>query len=616
MEIIQEIKSSFKAALQDLYDVSIDTDSIQVSGTRKEFEGDFTIVLFPYLKAIRKKLPEIGEEVGEYLLNNIDDVRAHNTIKGFLNLSLSDAFWKSQLYKAADLGDQFGRGEAKDTTVMVEFCSPNTNKPLHLGHIRNILLGWSASEILKFGGYKVINTQIINDRGIAVCKSMLAWQKFANGETPESSGVKGDHFVGKYYVLFDQKLKDEYQQWQSAEEGQATYNQLKKEDESLEGFFKRYKNTYFNENSALGKEAKAMLLKWEAGDDAVVDLWKKMNSWVYEGFEKTYEALGVRFDKLYYESDTYLLGKQSVEKGLASEVFFQKEDGSVWIDLEEAGMDQKIVLRSDGTAVYMTQDIGTAQVRYEDFKAEKMVYVVGDEQDYHFKVLFEIMKQLKEPFADGLFHLSYGMVDLPTGRMKSREGTVVDADDLVKEVIGEAALSTEERAEIEGLPQGEKDKIHEILGLGALKFFILKVQPQKRMTFDPKSSVDMQGQTGPYIQNAYVRVQSLLRKSEGVDVTAKTEDYKELHPQEIGLSKLLVQFPGLVEEAAQKYDPSIIANYCYALAKDYHRFYHDVRILSADSSAAKVFRLQLSAVVASVLETAMKLLGVDMPDRM
>lgn len=616
MEILNHIKSGFKAALEAKYELAIDLESIQISGTRKEFEGDFTIVLFPYLKSIKKKLPEIGEEVGAYLVEEVEEVEDHNTIKGFLNLKLTDAFWKNQVQLCAEQGKSFGKGKGKKETVMVEFCSPNTNKPLHLGHIRNILLGWSTSEILKFAGYNVVNTQIINDRGIAVCKSMLSWKKFSDGETPESSGEKGDHFVGKYYVLFDQKLKEEYSNWQASETGEKVFTQLKKEDESKEAFFKRYKNSYFNDHSNLGQEAKAMLLKWEAGDKETVALWKKMNNWVYDGFEETYRALGVDFDKLYYESDTYLLGKKTVEKGLADKVFYQKPDGSVWINLEEAGMDEKIVLRSDGTAVYMTQDIGTAQVRYEDFKAEKMVYVVGDEQDYHFKVLFEIMKQLKEPFANGLFHLSYGMVDLPTGRMKSREGTVVDADDLVDEVIKEAALSTEERAEIEGLPKDEKEKIHQVLGLGALKFFILKVQPQKRMTFDPKSSVDMQGQTGPYIQNAFVRVQSLLRKSDGVNMQAPTSEYKILHPQEVGLSRLLVQFPDLLDEAAQKYDPSIIANYCYVLAKDYHRFYHDVRILSAETEAAKIFRLQLSATVANVLTTAMKLLGIDMPDRM
>lgn len=615
MQVLSKIKSSFIKAVKELYDIEIAENSIQLSGTRKEFEGDFTIVLFPYIKDIRKKLPEIGEAVGTFIVNDLDLVNGHNTIKGFLNLSLSHAFWKNELSLYLNT-DDFGKGSDKEQTVMVEFCSPNTNKPLHLGHIRNILLGWSTGEILKEAGYKVINTQIINDRGIAVCKSMLAWKKYAAGDSPNSTGVKGDHFVGKYYVRFDKELKAEYIQWQNTKEAEGVVAALSNEGESTEAFFKRYKNTYFNEYSVLGKEAKEMLLMWEAGDQETLSLWKQMNDWVYRGFDKTYDALGVSFDKLYYESDTYLLGKSSVEKGLTQGVFYKEADGSVWIDLEDAGMDKKIVLRSDGTAVYMTQDIGTAQVRFEDFKAEKMVYVVGDEQDYHFKVLFEIMKQLKEPFADGLFHLSYGMVDLPSGKMKSREGTVVDADDLIEEVIEEAELSTKERAEIEGLTLDERKRIHSILGLGALKFFMLKVQPKKRMTFDPKSSVDMQGQTGPYIQNAFVRIQSILRKSEGIDIQLKSTSYSELNPLEVGLLRSLASFPTLIQEAGSKYDPSIIANFCYNLAKDFHRYYHDVRILSAETEDARIFRLQLCRLVANVLEKGMFLLGVDMPNRM
>lgn len=614
MQIFETIKAAFVDAAKHLYQVDIAPESIQLSATRKEFEGDYTIVLFPYIRQIKKKPESIGAEVGDYLVKNLDAVVDHNTIKGFLNLKLSDAYWKAFLAEL-EKDKNYGAGEAKDQTVMVEFSSPNTNKPLHLGHVRNILLGWSVSEVLKKAGYKVINTQIVNDRGIAVCKSMLAWQVAGNGETPSSSGIKGDHFVGKYYVKFEALFQEEYRAWQSSEAGQAVYAAELKEGEEAVAFFKRYKNTYFNTASDLGRAAKEMLLRWEAGEPETVNLWRQMNGWVYDGFGVTYDALGVSFDKLYYESDTYLLGKEIVEAGLDKDIFYRKDDGSVWIDLEDAGMDQKLVLRSDGTSVYITQDIGTAQVRYQDFGAERMVYVVADEQDYHFKVLFEIAKRLGEPYAEGLYHLSYGMVDLPSGRMKSREGTVVDADDLIAEVIGEAEESTRDRGEIEGLPQAERDELHRKLGLGALKFFLLKVQPKKRMTFDPKSSVDMQGQTGPYIQYAYVRVQSMLRKAEGMDL-GSSAGHTELHGLEVDLLKTLAAYPATVADAADQYDPSVIANYCYGLAKQFSRYFHDVRILSAESDAAKAFRLGLSAQVARVLADGMHLLGINMPDRM
>lgn len=614
MNHYEMLLEGFAEAMQALYGHAVDPSEVQLSPTRKEFEGDFTVVVFPYVRHAKVSPPQLGEAVGAYMVENIDVVAGYNVIKGFLNLSLSASYWRALLPQL--LEDQtFGQLPNKGEKVMVEFSSPNTNKPLHLGHIRNILLGWSLSQILKAAGYDVINTQIVNDRGIAICKSMLAWQLYGEGVTPESSSTKGDHLVGIYYVRFDQALKAEYADWQATEAASKVYNETSNGGEDKEQFFKRFKNEYFNTYSELGRQAKEMLLRWEAGDEETVRLWQRMNGWVYDGFEETYRSLGVSFDKLYYESDTYLLGKKSVEEGLQKGVFYRKEDGSVWVDLTDAGMDEKIVLRSDGTAVYMTQDIGTAQQRYADFGADKMVYVVGNEQDYHFKVLFEIMKRLQEPFADGLYHLSYGMVDLPSGRMKSREGTVVDADDLVAEVIRVAADSTKDRSEIEALSDDAKEAVHRKLGLAALKFFILKVQPQKGMTFDPDASVDMQGQTGPYIQNAYVRVQSLLRKGAELDLSLAVE-YSSLEDQERNLLRSVTEYVKVLESTAADYDPASVANYCYALAKDYHRYYHDVRILGAESTAAKAWRLQLSRLVADTLARAMLLLGIEMPDRM
>lgn len=614
MKILQEIQKGIVGALQSGYGYKATLADVQVGQTRREFEGDYTVVVFPFVKATKSNPVQLGEVLGAYVVEHVDAVGRFNVVKGFLNFSMTDAYWKNQLQSVYAMAD-FGVHPANGKKVMVEFSSPNTNKPLHLGHIRNILLGWSCSKILAAAGYEVIRTQIINDRGIAVCKSMLAWQKFGNGETPESTGEKGDHFVGKYYVRFDQEYNKEYELWQKTEEGQSVYHAQKKGDQSAEDFFKKYKNEYFNAYSLLGNEAKDMLLAWEAKDDQIRNLWMMMNSWVYSGFGATYKALGVEFDKLYYESDTYLLGKKTVDEGLAKEVFYREDDGSVWIDLEDAGMDKKIVLRSDGTAVYMTQDIGTAMVRNTDFGVEKMVYVVADEQDYHFKVLFEILKRLGEPYADELHHLSYGMIDLPTGKMKSREGTVVDADDLMLEVIQEAREGSAERGELGEMDKADQEDILRMIGLAALKFMIIKVQPKKRMTFDPKESVDMQGQTGPYVQNAYVRIKSILRRYEK-ESYGSYEKYIDLNIHETALLKEIVEYPGLVQSAAENYDPSAIANYAYNLAKTYHRFYHDVRILTAESEEAKAFRLELSSVVASVLSKAMDLLGIEMPERM
>ncbi len=614
MLILSEIRKEIALALNSQYNYNISEESVLISQTRKEFVGDYTIVVFPYVKVLKSNPVEIGNKLGQYVVDNNDSVSDFNVVKGFLNFSLSNAFWKNQLQEIAR-NENFGSHSANGKKVMVEFSSPNTNKPLHLGHIRNILLGWSCSQILEKAGYEVIKTQIVNDRGIAVCKSMLAWQKFGEGVTPESSDTKGDHLVGKYYVLFDQKIKEEYSSWQSSVKGKTVYANLGKENQSSEDFFKGYKNTYFNDYSILGNEAKDMLLAWEAQDVKIRNLWMMMNSWVYEGFEGTYEKLGVGFDKLYYESETYLLGKKIVEEGLDKNIFLKQEDGSVWADLSDVGMDKKLILRSDGTAVYMTQDVGTAQVRNDDFGVDKMVYVVGDEQDYHFKVLFEIMKRLREPYADDMHHLSYGMIDLPTGKMKSREGTVVDADDLVQEVIEEARKSSVERGELSEMNKEEQEDILKKIGLAALKFMIIKIQPKKRMVFDPKESVDMQGQTGPYVQNAYVRIKSILRRYDS-ETIGDFNAYKGPNEFELALLKEIVEYPILVVEAGENLDPSTIANYVYNLAKTYHRFYHEVRILTAKTEEAKAFRLELSNVVAYVLADGMKLLGIEMPEKM
>ncbi|GLR16273.1 arginine--tRNA ligase [Portibacter lacus] len=614
MTAIEELKGIVYKSLKDLWEYEVDQDAILINETRSEFEGDYTVVVFPFTKALRLPPPKIAEMLGEYLVEKENNLIAFNVIKGFLNLTFSNDYWKSSL-SDINTDKKYGFHPANGKKVLVEFSSPNTNKPLHLGHIRNILLGWSSAQLLEAAGYEVVKAQIVNDRGIAICKSMLAYQLFGNGTTPEKSGTKGDHLIGEFYVKFETSFKEEYAAWQETAEGKEIYEANKKEGEEEVHFYGRYKNTYFNTYSNLGLQAKAMLLKWEEADEETIALWQRMNSWVYEGFEQTYKELGVHFDHNYYESNTYKLGKELISDGLASGVFYKKDDGSIWADLEDVGMDQKIVLRSDGTSVYMTQDIGTAHIRYEDHGCDRMVYVVGNEQDYHFEALFEILKKLDEPYAHELFHLSYGMVDLPTGKMKSREGTVVDADDLIADVIEEARLGSKSRGELDNITKEEQDEIFRKIGLAALKYFIIKVNPKKRMTFDPKESVDMQGQTGPYIQNAYVRIQSILRKSENL-VEARDVDYKELESIEIGLIRKMEQFSAIIEDAAEKLDPSNMANYCYDLAKMYHRFYHEFKILSAESEEAKQFRLKLSEAVAQILKTGMELLGIEMPERM
>ena len=612
--IKEQIKKTVAKIISSKYEIEVAGSEILLNLTKKEFEGNYTVVIFPFVKRLKMTPADLGAELGQAIVDEMDEISAFNVVAGFVNLSIADEQWKRTLGAYA-IDDTLTSLPANGKKVMVEFSSPNTNKPLHLGHIRNILLGWSSSQILKAAGYEVINTQIINDRGIAVCKSMLAWQRYGEGATPESSGIKGDHFVGQFYVRFDKELKAEYATWQTTEDAATVLADKAKEGQSADDFYSKYKNDYFNEYSVLGRDAKEMLRQWEGGDADTVALWKQMNDWVYDGFESTYKALGVSFNKLYYESDTYLLGKEVVEKGLESGVFFKKDDGSAWVDLEAHKMDEKIVLRSDGTAVYMTQDIGTAMQRYADFGIDKMVYVVGDEQNYHFKVLFTILGMLGEPYADNLHHLSYGMVDLPEGRMKSREGTVVDADDLVQEVIAEAKKANDERGEIDELSAEEQADTLRKIGMSALKYFIIKVNPQKRMTFNPAESVDMQGQTGPYIQNAYVRIQSILRKS--ADYTESDySTYNTLEPMEKSLMRSLGEFKDILAVAAENLDPSMIANYAYDLGKDYHKFYHDVRILKAESEAAKCFRLQLSRTVALVLRDAMEMLGIEMPERM
>jgi len=614
MNIIQIIQEGVVKGVKALYDLDTTVDQLALSTTRKEFAGDYTVVVFPFTRAARKNPAQIGEELGAYLVAEVPELTAYNVIKGFLNLTVSEDYWRDFLLQEATRPD-FGQLPSRNQKVLVEFSSPNTNKPLHLGHIRNILLGWSTSRILEAAGYEVVRVQIVNDRGIAICKSMLAWQRFGNGETPETAGLKSDHFVGKYYVLFESRFKEEYAAWQTTAEGQAVYAAREQAAQDEEAFFKAYKNTYFNEYSHLGKAAKQMLLDWEAGDAEVRGLWQKMNNWVYAGFGVTYDRLGVSFDKLYYESDTYLLGKETISKGLDQGIFYQKDDGSVWIDLTDVKLDQKLVLRKDGTAVYITQDIGTAQLRYQDFGVDKMVYVVADEQNYHFQVLFETLKKLGEPYAEGLHHLSYGMVDLPTGKMKSREGTVVDADDLMDEVIQEASLNSQERGTLDELDSTARATIIRQIGLAALKFFIIKVNPQKRMTFNPKESVDMQGQTGPYVQNAYVRIRSVLRKAGAQDWSA-AHTYESLAEQEKVLIGQLFDFPATIAAAADAYDPSSVANYCYNLAKGFHKFYTDYSILNAESEAAKAFRIQLSKSIAHTLKMGMDLLGIEMPEKM
>ena len=589
MNLQNTLSEKVKQAISQLYNTSL--ESLEFQSTRKEFEGDITVVVFPMLRVVKGNPVQIGEAIGEYLVANVDVVIRFNVVKGFLNLVFSDTYFVDFFNSVSDFSN-FGKQTGTNETYMVEYSSPNTNKPLHLGHVRNILLGYSVAEILKASGKKAYKTQIINDRGIHICKSMLAWEKFGNGETPELSGLKGDKLVGNYYVKFDQEYKKEV--LQLVAEG-LTESEAKIKATSL-------------------VKAQEMLRKWEAGNKDVVSLWKMMNDWVYDGFNKTYQSIGVDFDTLYYESNTYLLGKEVIKEGLQKEVFFQKKDGSIWCDLTEDGLDEKIVQRRDGTAVYMTQDIGTAIQRVKDYQdITGMIYTVGNEQDYHFKVLFLILKKLGYQWADHLYHLSYGMVDLPSGKMKSREGTVVDADDLISDMAKTAKKISEELGKIDDFTEKEKEHLYHTIGLGALKYYILKVDPKKRILFNPEESVDFQGNTGPFIQYTYARIQSILRKGE---LSVKSSNLKVLHPKEKELIKQLQLFPETIQQAAVQYSPALIANYTYELVKSFNSFYQNVSILGADFEEEKSFRIKLSRAVSDVIKTAFGLLGIDVPERM
>ena len=592
MTLSQILSTPIEKAIHSLFDVTI--DKIEFQSTRKEFEGDITMVIFPLLKVIKSNPVELGNKIGAYLVENVAEVSNFNVVSGFLNIVISDQYYLDFFHDIKD-NSQFGfvSPKANEPAVMVEYSSPNTNKPLHLGHVRNNLLGYAVAEIIKASGKKVYKTQIINDRGIHICKSMLAWQKFGKGQTPETSGLKGDKLVGNFYVAFDKAYKEEITQLMS--EG-------KSEEES-------------KKQAPIILEAQEMLLKWEAGDPGVVALWKTMNQWVYDGFGITYANLGVDFDSYYYESNTYLLGKDVVQIGLEKGIFEKDPDGSVWIDLTPDGLDRKIVLRSDGTAVYMTQDIGTAIQRVKDFPdVGGMVYTVGNEQDYHFKVLFLILQKLGFDWSKNLFHLSYGMVDLPSGKMKSREGTVVDADDLMNEMTETAQKISEELGKLEGYSDAEKAKLYNIIGMGALKYYILKVDPKKRILFDPEESVDFAGNTGPFIQYTYARIQSIIRKA-NFDFTEKTT-IKVLHEKEKELVKQLELYPEVIQNAAQNHSPALIANYTYDLVREYNSFYQALPILGSNDMLEKVFRVQLSKKVADTIASAFQLLGIQVPERM
>lgn len=584
-------------ALKSLYGESVNTIQVQLQKTKKEFEGHLTLVVFPFLKISKKSPEQTAQEIGEWLVANESMIAQFNVIKGFLNLVITSSCWIESLN---DINAQTNYGfvsETKDAPlVMIEYSSPNTNKPLHLGHIRNNLLGYALSEILKANGNKVVKTNIVNDRGIHICKSMLALKKWGNGETPESSGKKGDHLVGDYYVLFDKKYKAELSELQS--------KGLSKEEAEAQ--------------STLMAEAREMLRLWEAGDMEIVSLWERMNSWVYDGFDETYKKLGVDFDKIYYESQTYLDGKNVVIDGLEKGIFYKKDDGSVWADLTDAGLDHKLLLRGDGTSVYMTQDIGTAKLRFDDYPINKMVYVVGNEQNYHFQVLSILLDRLGFEFGKGLVHFSYGMVELPEGKMKSREGTVVDADDLVEEMVNTAKETSEELGKLDGYTDEEANEVARIVGMGALKYFILKVDPKKNMTFNPKESIDFNGNTGPFIQYTYARIRSVIRKAEEqkILIPSVVPTNIELSAKEEYLIQLIADYAAIVKQAGDEYNPALIANYVYDLVKEYNQFYHDFSILHEENNDLKIFRLILSTNVAKIIKSGMSLLGIEVPERM
>ncbi len=596
MKIDKIIHQATKNALAELYDLIPEDKQIQIQNTRKDQDGDITVVVFPFLRFSKKSPEETGKEIGNFILNKIEQVDSFDVVKGFLNLKIGNDYWLKNLISSYS-DDNFGFISTNENskTVMVEYSSPNTNKPLHLGHIRNNLLGFSISEILKANGNKVLKTNIVNDRGIHICKSMYAWQQWGKGKTPQNSGIKGDHLVGECYVEFDKKYKSEVE----------------------ELIAKDYSKEEAENNAPSILAARELLRKWEANDDETVNLWKTMNQWVYTGFDETYKKLGVDFDKIYYESDTYLVGKEEVLRGLNEKIFYQRDDNSVWADLTNEGLDEKLLLRSDGTSVYMTQDIGTAKLRYKDFNIDKMVYVVGNEQNYHFQILSILLDKLGFEWGKDLYHFSYGMVELPSGKMKSREGKVVDADDLVEEMIQVARDMSEELGKLDSLTNDEAEDTFRMIALGALKYFMLKVDPRKNMMFNPEESIDFNGNTGPFIQYTYARIKSVLRKAGEnnleIDVNAKLES---LSVKEKDLLKRIALFPGIVKEAGENYSPAVIANFCYDLVKEFNQFYHEHSILGEQNKDQLNFRLMLSATVAEVVKKGMNLLGIEMPERM
>ena len=604
MNIESQITGKVLEGVRTLYGQEAPVKMVQLQKTKREFEGNLTLVVFPFVKMARKKPEEVGEELGRYLAAHCDAVAGYNVVKGFLNLVVAQEAWR-QMLRDIDSDPHFGerKATAGSPLVMIEYSSPNTNKPLHLGHVRNNLLGWSLAQIMEANGNRVVKTNIVNDRGIHICKSMLAWLKWGNGETPESSGKKGDHLIGDYYVAFDKHYREEVKQLK------AQYVAGGMDEEAAE---KKAK-----EEAPLIKEAHAMLVKWEQNDPEVRALWKRMNDWVYAGFAETYKALGVSFDKIYYESDTYLKGKAKVEEGLAKGLFFRKPDNSVWADLTGEGLDQKLLLRSDGTSVYMTQDIGTAEMRFKDYPIDKMIYVVGNEQNYHFQVLSILLDRLGFKWGKELVHFSYGMVELPNGKMKSREGTVVDADDLVAEMIADARKTSEELGKFDDISESERSEIARIVGMGALKYFILKVDARKNMLFNPEESIDFNGNTGPFIQYTYARIRSILRKAADQGISAGSlPDGAPVSVKEAELIQKMNEFGAAVAQAGKDYSPSGIANYCYELTKEFNQFYHDYSILKEEDEATKIFRLVLARNVAKIIKNGMALLGIEVPDRM
>lgn len=605
MNIEQQLTADVRAAIKALYGQEVPDNLLQLQKTKREFEGHLTLVTFPLLRISRKKPEETAQEIGQYLQENSDAVAAFNVVKGFLNLVVAPQKWV-ELLEVIDADDHYGFVKPTEASplVMIEYSSPNTNKPLHLGHVRNNLLGWSLSQIMEANGNRVVKTNIVNDRGIHICKSMLAWLKYGNGETPQSSGKKGDHLIGDYYVAFDKHYREQ------VKELKAKF--------IAEGIAEEEAETRAKNEAPLIVEAHEMLVKWEQGDKEVRDLWRKMNAWVYEGFDETYKALGVGFDKIYYESDTYLEGKEKVDEGLQKGIFYRRPDGSVWADLTKEGLDEKLLLRADGTSVYMTQDIGTAKLRFQDYPIDKMIYVVGNEQNYHFQVLSILLDKLGFEWGKSLVHFSYGMVELPNGKMKSREGTVVDADELVAEMVRQARETADESGKFADMPEEEKAQVARIVGMGALKYFLLKVDARKNMLFNPEESIDFNGNTGPFIQYTYARIRSILRKAAeaGIEVPAQLPTDVELSVKEEALVQHVADFANVVRQAGQEYSPSSVAAYCYDLVKEYNQFYHDFSILREEDAKKRAFRLMLSKNVAKVVRLGMSLLGIEMPERM